>query len=88
MKRKLKIEEHGGGYGRTAASTIRLKGQWLRKLGFAPGASVELAAISPGVLEIRLCGVAPVHPAFAITAHRLDVVIALDEARKAKGVRV
>ena len=83
MKRKLTVEEHGGGYGRTAASTIRLKGQWLRSLGFPPGAKVELTAISPGVLEIRLCGVAPTCPEFAITAHRLDHAIALDEARKA-----
>lgn len=72
MKRKLRVEEHNASFGKIPASTIRLKGHWLRKLGFAPGASVELTAISPGVLEIRLCGVAPVHHA-----------ISLDEARKA-----
>ena len=42
-----------------------------------------MTAISPGVIEIRLCGVAPVHPGFEITAHRLDHAIALDAARKA-----
>ena len=83
MKRKLKIEEHGASYGRAGGSTIRLKGQWLKKLGFSPKSFVELTAISPGVLEIRLCGVAPVHPGFEIVAHRLDHAIALDAARKA-----
>ena len=82
MKRKLKVEEHGGGFGKSCGATIRLKGQWLKRLGFSPQSFVELTAISPGVLEIRLCGVAPVHPEFQITAHRLDVALALDEARK------
>lgn len=57
MKRRLKIEEQGTRY--TPAkrpAMIRLKGQWLRAAGFAPGASVELTVISPGVIEIRLCG--------------------------------
>ena len=83
MKRKLKIEEFGGGFGKDSGSTIRVKGKWLKRLGFHPKAYVELTAISPGVLEIRLCGVAPICPEFAITAHRLDHAIALDEARKA-----
>ena len=87
MKRKLTVEGFNSGakYKAPEASTIRLKGQWLRKLGFPAGAKVELTAISPGVLEIRLCGVAPTCPEFAITAHRLDHAIALDEARKAGG---
>ena len=61
MKRKLKVEHGPGIYSRPAraGSMIRLKGQWLRRLGFPPGAAVELLAVSPGVLEIRLCGVKP-----------------------------
>ena len=82
MTRKIKIEEHGASFGRDGGSTIRLKGKWLRQLGFSPKSFVELTAVSPGVLEIRLCGVAPVARDFAITAHRLDHAIAIDEARR------
>jgi len=57
MKRKLKVEEFNphGDYRKTgSASMIRIKGRWLQRLGFPAGSSVELTAISPGVLEIRL----------------------------------
>lgn len=55
--RKLTVEPHGDPVRekKEAGSMIRLKGRWLRRLGFPPGASVELTAVSPGVLEIRLC---------------------------------
>ena len=73
MKRKLTVKEFGGGYRRgTPASTIRLKGQWLRRLGFEPGAAVELTAVSPGVLEIRLLAARPGDPVFHLAAMRLD----------------
>jgi len=54
MKRRLKIEERVE-YGKTSSSMIRIKGQWLAKAGFPPGASVELTVCSPGVIELRLC---------------------------------
>ena len=54
MKRRLKIEERSE-YGKTTSSMIRIKGQWLTKAGFPPGASVELTVCSPGVIELRLC---------------------------------
>jgi hypothetical protein len=56
MKRKLKIEDFRADYRAKPASIIRLKGQWLRAAGFHPGATIELHAISPGVIEIRVCG--------------------------------
>jgi len=86
MKRKLKIETMGDAsrqYRHAPPVTIRLKGQWLRQLGFEPGRSVELTAISPGVLEIRLCGTPKEDHVFSIAAMRLDHAIAADNARKA-----
>jgi hypothetical protein len=56
MKRKLTVEDFKADYAARPASILRLKGQWLRAAGFHPGATVELAAISPGVIEIRVCG--------------------------------
>lgn len=50
----MKIEERAE-YGKTASSQIRIKGQWLTKAGFPPGAAVELTVCSPGVIELRLC---------------------------------
>jgi hypothetical protein len=62
MSRKLKVEYFNptGKLRLNPASIIRLKGQWLSRLGFGSGQYVELTAIPPGVLEIRLCGVNPV----------------------------
>lgn len=40
-KRRLKIEERAE-YGKTASSQIRIKGQWLTRAGFPPGASVAI----------------------------------------------
>lgn len=86
-KRKLTVEPFGKTHGMyngydCDGSTIRLKGQWLRRLGFEPGLTVELTAVSPGVLEIRLCGTPAPTESFQIMAHRLDIAIALDEQRK------
>ncbi len=54
-KRKLKVEELGTRYNPAKRpASIRLKGQWLRAAGFAPGSTVELTVISPGVIEIRI----------------------------------
>lgn len=39
----------------SVASAINLDANWLRAAGFAPGTVVELTAISPGVIEIRIC---------------------------------
>ena len=65
-KRKLKVEEFNprGNY-RTVgtASTLRLKGKWLQQAGFPAGATVELTAISPGVIEIRIHPVSEVKEA-------------------------
>jgi hypothetical protein len=56
VKRKLKVEELATRYKpATRPASIRLKGQWLRAAGFAPGATVELTVVSPGVIEIRIC---------------------------------
>lgn len=86
MKRKLKVESMGDStrkYKHAAPVTIRLKGQWLRRLGFEPGQSVELTAICPGVLEIRLCSIPREDKVFSIASIRLDHAIAADTARKA-----
>lgn len=56
MKRKLTVENFAADYRSKPASIIRLKGNWLAQAGFHPGATVELCAISPGVIEIRVCG--------------------------------
>ena len=63
---------------------IRLKGQWLRKLGFEAGQTVRLTAPSPGILEIRRQENAEPSKEFQITAMRLDHAIEADEARKGK----
>jgi hypothetical protein len=57
MKRKIKIEEHGDSYAKGGTMPkVRLKGRWLQAAGFNPGAHIELTVISPGVIELRVCG--------------------------------
>jgi hypothetical protein len=90
-KRTLKVEPFNPAakYHPAPASTIRLKGQWLHKLGFDAGQSVELTAISPGVLEIRLCDSPAPSKEFQIAAMRLDHALAADRAgRQANGVQL
>jgi hypothetical protein len=50
--RTLAVEQFSDGaqFKAPIASMIRLKGQWLTKLGFPPGQQVELKAVSRGVL--------------------------------------
>jgi hypothetical protein len=80
-RRTLKVESFNDGakYQAPSASIIRLKGQWLHKLGFDAGLSVELNAISPGVLEIRLCGRPAPSEGFQIAAMRLDHALAAEK---------
>lgn len=82
--RRLAVEQFSDGaqFKAPIASLIRLKGQWLTKLGFPPGQQVELKAVSRGVLEIRLCGTPEPSKEFQITAMRLDHAIEADKARK------
>lgn len=56
--RTLRIEEHISPRqsGESRSSKLRLKGRWLERAGFHPGAPVSVASPSPGVLEIRLSG--------------------------------
>jgi Fe2+ transport system protein FeoA len=53
--RRIKVESFQYDYNTPSKSLLRIKGRWLTALGFTPGSSVELTAVSPGVLEIRLC---------------------------------
>jgi hypothetical protein len=55
--RKLKIEDFNpaGRLGGVGASMVRLKGAWLKRAGFHPGASVTVSCVSPGVIELRVC---------------------------------
>lgn len=62
MKRKLKVEGFGepeapyGEPSRARKVQVRLKGKWLQAAGFPAGRYIDLRVISPGVIEIRLCG--------------------------------
>ena len=85
MKRKLKVEEFNPGakYRANPATTIRLKGQWLQRAGFLPGQHVTLTVVSPGVIELRLCGMTPKPSAdYYLAADRLDHAIEKDKARR------
>jgi hypothetical protein len=54
-KRKLKVEENGTAYEAVRrVPLVRLKGQWLRAAGFAPGQRVEICLVAMGHLQIRL----------------------------------
>jgi len=57
MKKKIESEaDCARRYRHCPPAKIRLKGQWLHALGFAPGQYVEVIVIARGVLELRLCG--------------------------------
>ena len=86
--RKLHVEffSEQAGPNPPKGSTIRLKGQWLHKLGFEAGQTVEITAKARGVLEIRVLEHLPPSPEFQIEAMRLDHAIAADEARKSQTV--
>ena len=52
MKRKIKIEERGEFYAKKTFPTIRLKGKWLERAGFLPGAHVTFTLLSPGLAQL------------------------------------
>jgi hypothetical protein len=52
MQRSLAIEEALTN-AETPISYIRLRGLWLRQIGFEPGDRVEVRVIAVGVLELR-----------------------------------
>ena len=54
MQRSLAIEEALTN-AETPISYIRLRGLWLRQIGFQPGGRVEVRMIAPGVLELKAC---------------------------------
>ena len=90
MTRKLKIEEEiiekrisTAAYTRSVVPKVRLCGKWLQAAGFAPGTHLDLTVVSPGVIELRVCGKPRNDQEFSIAAMRLDHAIAADEARKA-----
>ena len=81
--RVLTVQEGGVDY-RVANRPlrIRLRGQWLRRLGFAPGQKVEITVFGPGVLEVRLLSISPPpSPELSAIASRIDA--ALDAAGQA-----
>jgi hypothetical protein len=51
--RRIKVEQLGDGFRRENRAGIRLKGKWLRDLGFQPGGHVRVALVGPGVMELR-----------------------------------
>ncbi len=54
MQRSLAIEEALTN-AETPIAYIRLRGLWLRQIGFEPGRRVEVRMIALGVLELRAC---------------------------------
>ena len=57
--RKLKIEIAGDFFRRKTHPKIRLQGQWLAKLGFAPGNRVAVVPMAAGELMLKLESPAP-----------------------------
>lgn len=51
--RELKIEEAGDFWRGLVKPKIRLTGKWLARAGFQAGGRVQVACITPGVLELR-----------------------------------
>lgn len=51
--RTLKIEEDGDVWKGLVKPKIRLKGRWLERAGFKPGAHVCVTCSAPGVIELR-----------------------------------
>ena len=57
--RSLKIEMAGDFYRRKTHPKIRLQGQWLAKLGFAPGKRVVIIPTGAGEMTLKVEGAAP-----------------------------
>lgn len=82
--RALKIEERGDFFSGKTFPMVRLRGKWLQAAGFPPGQRLTVKIVSPGVIEMRVCGKPAPTEAFHIAAMRLDHAIAAAEARKAQ----
>jgi len=82
--RALKIEERGDFFSGKTVPMVRLRGKWLQAAGFPPGQRLTVKIVSPGVIEMRVCGKPAPTEAFHIAAMRLDRAIATAKARKAK----
>lgn len=82
--RKIKIEERGDFYRKRTVPTVRLKGKWLQAAGLAPGQYVTVTVVSPGVIELRLCGQPEPDGHYQIAALRLDKAIEADKERGGK----
>ena len=82
--RTLKIEERGDYSCDKTFPMVRIRGKWLQAAGFPPGERLTLTLISPGVIEMRVCGAPAPTEAFHIAAMHLDRAIAAAEARKAQ----
>jgi hypothetical protein len=80
--RSLKIEEAGDPYRYGIVPKVRVSGKWLEAAGFPPGERLTLTVISPGVIEMRVCGAPAPTKAFHIAAMRLDHAIAADQASR------
>jgi hypothetical protein len=82
--RTLKIEERGDYSSDRTFPMVRLRGKWLQAAGFPPGERLTLTLVSPGVIEMRVCGAPAPTEAFHIAAMRLDHAIVAAEERKAQ----
>jgi Toxin SymE, type I toxin-antitoxin system len=82
--RTLKIEERGDAWTKKIYPAVRLKGKWLQTAGFPPGQRLTVKIVSPGVIEMRVCGKPMPTEAFHIAAMRLDHAITAAEAPKAQ----
>ena len=74
--RALKIEERGDFFSGKTVPMVRLRGKWLQAAGFRPGQRLTVKMVSPGVIEMRVCGEPEPTKAFHIAAMRLDHAIA------------
>jgi hypothetical protein len=52
--RTLKVEIAGDFFRRKTHPKIRLQGQWLAKLGFAPGSRVAVVPVVAGEITLKL----------------------------------
>lgn len=58
MTRRIKVEPIGDFWrmrnnSSPEGAAIRLKGKWLRGVGFNPGGHAEVRQVAPGVMELR-----------------------------------
>ncbi len=75
MSRSLAVEPFGDPCRGQHGAQVRLKGQWLRALGFEPGARVAITSPTPGTLQLTLetaSTSADYHAALAALKHVLQ----------------